>query len=195
MNLLQYAEVDLPTFAEEEVAWTTNDIRQAALSKLDGFVRRACLRYEGPERNLSTVLRLGDQVLTHVCEVMRVSQVKHTWGLAPLSEANRVLLRSHSDPTTYDNGITSYHGDLDNSLIPKGYGLVAAVETVAGARPLDYFQRDEIGRPNYIGVEVNGYRVTNEDLRAEQFVSDPTGRIVLVDPEPRLHLTPATGGR
>ena len=200
MNLLRYPGLDLPIYPEDEVAYTPSDIRKAAQSGVGRIVRRACLRYEGPERDLKTLLALGDRVLTNVCAQMHIDEAGHEWGLAPLSDANRARLRAHVDPETYDSGITSYKGSLDDSLIPRGYGLVASVDVVAGAEPLDHFQRERavVGwNPSGIWVESGGYRVTNEDLRrAEQFVSDPTrleqggSGIVLIDPEPRLRLTP-----
>jgi hypothetical protein len=198
MNLLRYPELDLPIYPEDEVAYTTHEISEAARSGGDTILRRACLRYEGPERNLKTLLDLGDRVLTNVCTTMNIDQAGHTWGLAPLSDANRNRLRAHVDPETYDNSITSYKNNLGDPLIPKGYGLVALASVIQRAQPLDYFQREravEGWNPSGIFVEENGYRVYNEDLRrAEQFVSDPQrvqqgeSGIVLIDPEPRLRL-------
>jgi len=200
MNLLRYPRLDLPVYPEDEVAYTTSDIRKAARLGVGRVVRRACLRYEGPERDLKTILDLGDRVLINVCEQMYIDKADYTWGLAPLSKDNLARLRAHVDPETYDSSLSSYRGTADSSLIPKGYGLVASVEVVPDAEPLDYFQQERAvvnWNPSGIFVEEGGYRVTNEDLRrAEQFVSDPTkleqggSGIVLIDPEPRLRLTP-----
>lgn len=199
MNLLRYSKLDMPVYPEDEVAYTTGDILDAVRSSAGSTIlRRACLRYEGPETDLKTVLDLGDRVLDTVCEMMLIDKVGYSWGLAPLSEANRARLRNRSDPNTYDSSITSYKGTQESSLIPTGYGLVAVVGVVANAEPLDYYQRERAvvnWNPSGIGVNVDEYWVTNEDLRRdEQFISDPARReqgtagIVLVDPEPRLRI-------
>lgn len=198
MNLLRFSRLDLPVYAEDEVAWTTSDIQNAARLGLDSFVRRACLRYEGPGRDLKSILALGDCVLTNVCERMHIDKISYSYGLAPLSEGNRARLRARADPTTYDSSLSSYK-DENISLIPAGYGLVAAVDVVANAEPLSHAQRERAvvhWNPCTIGIKVDGYWVTNDDLcRADQFVSDPIrvarghSGIVLVDPEHRLSLT------
>ena len=200
MNLLRNPRFDLPVYSEDEVAWMPGDIRDAAQSGEESFVRRACLRYEGPDTNLQTVLALGDRVLSTVCETMFIDQVSHSWGLAPLSEINRHRLRVNVDPNTYDSSLTSYD-ESRSSLIPAGYGLVAFVNVVTDARALNYDQQERVidWNPSGIGVRIDGYRVSNEDLgREAQFISDPAklelggSGIVLVDVEPRLRLTPVS---
>jgi len=183
MNLMQHAGLELPIYTESEVAWTEQDIKTIARFGGPNFVRRTRIDYRGPDRSLHSVLALADRVLDTVREKMGVEVVEHSWGLAPVSQRTRDL--------SGDN----YRNDYDG--LPEGYGLVARVENVIGARALTDFWKDSIkkGRPWKIGVTTNdGHSVTNYDLSEEQFVlrrerrDDPVGgRAVLVDIEPTLH--------
>lgn len=201
MHLLKYAKLDLPEYPEDCVAWTPAEIHRAVRSGKDAMIRRTCLRYEGSERDLCKVLALADAVLVRVCEVMGIRKVRHTWGLAPLSTSTRKRLHECGGTAMYDCGITS-HNASGTSLVPSGYGLVAAVDVVADARRLSYDQHEWLrGQgPTGIGVEAGGYWVTNDDLgRPGQYVSNRAeqagaeGDIVLVDAEPRLHLRSIIG--
>jgi hypothetical protein len=198
MNLLRYSKLDLPVYPEDEVAWTSDDIREAARSEMNSFVRRTCLRYEGPERGLNFVLALGDSVLSTICKTTQVDVVGCRWGLALMSEATRSRLCVNDPLKTYDSSFTSYLPNSNATHIPKGYGLVASVDNIKGAQPLGYAQYERTfgyRSPSSIGIEVDGYQFFNDDLRhTSQFVLDSAkvalgaSGIVIVDTEPRLHV-------
>ena len=114
-----HPELNLRTYLEEDVAWTTSEIETVSKSGQPEFVRRACLSYNGPEKDLNSVLALADLVLGNVCEKMGAGKIGYTWGLAPISQSNRERL-----------GVI-YHND--HELLPAGYGLVACVENVEDA--------------------------------------------------------------
>lgn len=180
--LVVHSGLELPTYTEDEVAWTKGEIIDAAQSDQPDFVRRTCLEYDGPVKDLSTVLTMADMVLAQICTYMGVEKAQYSWGLAPVSEATRDRL-GENNPSTHP-------------LLPAGYGLVARVENVIGARALTPYWEDRIAEwsPSGIGLICDdGQFVTNKDLRSDQFVmhsegqgNEMVGSAVIVDIEPRL---------
>jgi len=188
MYLLKHSGHELPVYSEDDVAWTVDDIRTAAQSGEDYFVRRTSLEYDGYEDNLKSVLDLADLVLSNACELLEVKKVDHKWGFAPISETTRNRLEHH-------DAFSSRH-----MLLPSGLALVACVSVVTDATPLSMMQRVELDDrlDDYHGLThrihpskyIKG--IFAKDVRPRQFVIDPAKTeeycrgITLVDIEPRL---------
>jgi hypothetical protein len=185
MHLARCSGLELPTYDEADVAWTSSEIKATARSGESTFLRRAYLEYNGPPTDLKTVLALSDLVLDHVCERMGVERVDYTWGFAAVSDTTRKRLGQN------------YHND--HVLLPACLGLVARVENVTDARPIKpnsyWDDRIQSWNPSTMGITTeNGHSVTNCDLRSEQFVLRPQDQgvhldtAVIVDVEPRLRV-------
>jgi hypothetical protein len=188
LHLLKHSGLELPVYAEDEVAWTSDEIKLAAQSGESHFIRRAALRYDDYDRdddNLKSVLHLADFVLANICEVLVVNKVEHEWGISKVSHTNPTWRRL-------------LYGS-DHELLPKNYGLVARVSTILNATTPNFEQREPLNKAitrNYLNIKKNPAGVYACDLGGHQFVVDPAklendretafSNLVLVDVEPRM---------
>jgi hypothetical protein len=114
--LIHYYNFELPIHPPETpVAWTKWGIRDAVYSGQPTFIRRTALEYDGPG-NLKAALRLADTIIKQATEAIDVRPVNYNWGLY---EGKPQLTPADRD---YDSS--------SHSLVPRGYSLVAEVDTI-----------------------------------------------------------------
>lgn len=176
MDILRYHECELPIHnADTDVVWSTRAISERAKSGIATFVRRVVLQYDGTG-TLQDALDIADERIATAADLLKVQPVGYAWGL-------------YQRPDGSDNELAR---ECRHRLIPKGFSLVAEVDTITPAEPLSASQRSELeSRLNAYYKTVRGNILC--DLGARQFVSSmpkdqdqPT--IWLVDIEPRIDL-------